>query len=134
LNMAFESFSLHTRERFCFLNITQKVQDVVSRLGVSDGVCTIFVPHTTAGITINEAADPNVIRDIQMLLRKLVPERENYRHAEGNSDAHVCASLIGSSVSIPISRSRLAFGTWQGIFFCEFDGPRNRSVHVQVLG
>jgi secondary thiamine-phosphate synthase enzyme len=132
--MAFDSFSIQTKERMCFLDITQKVREIVLREGIAEGVCTVFVPHTTAGITINEAADPDVVRDIRMMLAKLVPENENFRHAEGNSDAHICASLMGSSVSIPITRGRMTFGTWQGIFFCEFDGPRTRSVHVQVHG
>ncbi len=132
--MALETFSLKTTERICFQNITHKVEDIVSRAGVTDGTCVVFVPHTTAGITINEAADPDVMRDIKMMLGKLVPEGAGYRHAEGNSDAHICASIMGSSVTVPVARGRMVFGTWQGIFFCEFDGPRNRSVHVQVCG
>jgi secondary thiamine-phosphate synthase enzyme len=132
--MAFDSFTIQTKQRICFQNITSTVQDAVSRLGINEGLCTVFIPHTTAGITINEAADPDVVYDIQMQLGKLVPIRENYKHAEGNSDAHICTSLMGSSVSIPIIKGRLTFGTWQGIFFCEFDGPRRRSVFIQVNG
>jgi secondary thiamine-phosphate synthase enzyme len=132
--MAFDSFSIQTKERMCFIDITQKVEEIVLREGIAEGVCTVFVPHTTAGITINEAADPDVFRDIRMMLAKLVPENENFRHAEGNSDAHIRASLMGSSVSIPITKGRMTLGTWQGIFFCEFDGPRTRSVQVQVHG
>jgi secondary thiamine-phosphate synthase enzyme len=94
----------------------------------------VYIPHTTAGVTINEAADPAVVRDIKMMLNKLVPARGDYTHMEGNSDAHIKASLMGSSVHVPINSGKLALGTWQGIFFCEFDGPRTRSVSIQVIG
>lgn len=115
------------------IDITAEVQSVVSESGISDGVCHVFVPHTTAGITINENADPDVPRDILSTLNKLVPQSAGYQHTEGNADSHVKASLMGSSVTVFIDKGRLALGTWQGIFFCEFDGPRHRRVMVQIM-
>ncbi len=125
--------SLKSRSRNEFINITQEVQNVVNKSGIKDGVCHIFVPHTTAGITINEAADPDVVEDIQRQLDKIAPADGNYRHAEGNSDAHIKASITGSSQAVFIENGRLRLGTWQGIFFCEFDGPRNRKVWVKIM-
>jgi len=101
---------------------------------VREGLCVVYVPHTTAGITINEAADPSVKADLLMELNKIVPFQDRYQHTEGNSAAHIKATLVGSSVTIPITGGSLALGTWQGIYFCEFDGPRRRQVFVQVLG
>jgi len=125
--------SVKSRSRNEFINITQEVQNVVNKSGIKDGVCHIFVPHTTAGITINEAADPDVVEDIQRQLDKIAPADGNYRHAEGNSDAHIKASITGSSQAVFIENGRLRLGTWQGIFFCEFDGPRNRKVWVKIM-
>ena len=125
--------SVKSRSRNEFINITQEVQNVVNKSGIKDGVCHIFVPHTTAGITINEAADPDVVEDIQRQLDKIAPADGNYRHAEGNSDAHIKASITGSSQAVFIENGRLKLGTWQGIFFCEFDGPRNRKVWVKIM-
>jgi len=125
--------SVKSRNRNEFINITQEVQNVVNKSGIKDGVCHIFVPHTTAGITINEAADPDVVEDIQRQLDKIAPADGNYRHAEGNSDAHIKASITGSSQAVFIENGRLRLGTWQGIFFCEFDGPRNRKVWVKIM-
>ena len=125
--------SVKSRNRNEFINITQEVQNAVNKSGIKDGVCHIFVPHTTAGITINEAADPDVVEDIQRQLDKIAPADGNYRHAEGNSDAHIKASITGSSQAVFIENGRLKLGTWQGIFFCEFDGPRNRKVWVKIM-
>ena len=125
--------SVKSRNRNEFINITQEVQNAVNKSGIKDGVCHIFVPHTTAGITINEAADPDVVEDIQRQLDKIAPADGNYRHAEGNSDAHIKASITGSSQAVFIENGRLRLGTWQGIFFCEFDGPRNRKVWVKIM-
>ena len=125
--------SVKSRSRNEFINITQEVQNVVNKSGIKDGFCYIFVPHTTAGITINEAADPDVVEDIQRQLDKIAPADGNYRHAEGNSDAHIKASITGSSQAVFIENGRLKLGTWQGIFFCEFDGPRNRKVWVKIM-
>jgi secondary thiamine-phosphate synthase enzyme len=117
-----------------FIDITEKIQQVVSSAGViENGYCMLFVPHTTAGITINESADPSVKSDILMTLDALIPREAGYRHLEGNSAAHVKSTLVGSSQLVAIERNRLVLGTWQGIFFCEFDGPRNRKVHVHLF-
>lgn len=123
--------NVRTSVRSEFVEITRLVQAELDRAGPSDGFCTVYVPHTTAGVTINEHADPDVVRDMVMALDKLVPwDDPDYRHAEGNSAAHVKASLMGNSVRVAIAEGRLTLGRWQGIFFCEFDGPRRRSVHV----
>ncbi len=115
------------------LDITRQVAALLPELGISDGALHIFSPHTTAGVTINEACDPDVASDMLQHLSKLVPRDENFRHAEGNSDAHIKTSLVGPGVMVPVENGKLALGTWQGIFFCEFDGPRNRTVWVQAL-
>jgi secondary thiamine-phosphate synthase enzyme len=126
------SFEVRTHERTEFIDVTRQVVDIVGRSGVPSGLCTVYVPHTTAACTINEHADPNVARDMLMEINKVVPFDDNYRHDEGNSAAHIKASLFGSSHSIPIDQGRLTLGTWQGVFFCEFDGPRTRQVYVQI--
>lgn len=115
-----------------FVNITRQVAEAVRDSGVTDGVCTVFCPHTTAAITINENADPDVVRDLLFALGKTCPDRPEFRHAEGNSAAHLRASLVGASEQIIVSGGRLLLGTWQGIYFCEFDGPRSRRFYVQV--
>ncbi len=116
-----------------FIDITRFVQEAVKKTGVEDGICIIFIPHTTAGVTINENADPSVIHDILMELGKIVPVKDQYHHLEGNSPAHIKTSLVGCSQIVFVESGRLALGTWQGIFFCEFDGPRNRKVQVKVI-
>jgi secondary thiamine-phosphate synthase enzyme len=128
-----QTFQVRTSKRTEMIDITRSVQDAVKKIGVEDGVCMIFIPHTTAGITINENADPSVVQDIIMELNKIVPFEDRYQHSEGNSPAHIKASLMGCSQTVFIESGRLALGTWQGIFFCEFDGPRNRKVHVKVI-
>jgi len=117
-----------------FYNVTQQVRDAVRKSGVQDGVCVIYSPHTTAGITINENADPNVVKDMLFGLKKTFPDRPEYRHMEGNTTAHLKASFMGSSATVLIENGGLVLGTWQGIYFCEFDGPRNRRFYVKVLG
>jgi len=123
-----------TGSRTQFIDITDRISEEVRRTGVQNGTCFVFTQHTTAGLTINENADPDVVRDILAGLARLVPPVGDYRHAEGNSDAHIKASLMGFSLTIPVIDGRLALGTWQGIYFCEFDGPRNRHVLVGVGG
>ncbi len=125
-------FEVRTTSRVQFLDITSAVQREVTSSGVTEGVCWVYVHHTTAGVTINENADPSVVEDIIRTLERLVPMRGDYRHAEGNSDAHIKASLMGFSQAIPVRDGKLALGTWQGIFLCEFDGPRRRKVSVTV--
>jgi len=114
-------------------DITRQIQKAVSDSGVQEGICTVFVPHTTAAVTINENADPDVVRDFTKELDKIVPWEDGYRHMEGNSAAHLKASLIGFSEQIIIDRGRLVLGTWQGIYFCEFDGPRHRGIYVKIM-
>ena len=125
-------FSLNTPAEG-FIDITGQVRKIVASGNVQNGLCQIFVPHTTAGVTINENADPDVVTDMLAALGKIVPDL-HYRHSEGNSPAHVKSSLVGCSITVPISEGRLCLGTWQGIYFCEFDGPRTRKVWVQLVG
>ncbi|MFQ5863754.1 MAG: secondary thiamine-phosphate synthase enzyme YjbQ [bacterium] len=127
-----KEFSVRTGQQVEFVKITSQIQKLVDESGSKDGLCVAYVPHTTAGITINEGADPDVVRDIVMELNKIVPFEDGYFHGEGNSAAHIKASLIGSSVTVLIQNGQLVLGTWQSIFFCEFDGPRNRRVLVQI--
>jgi len=127
------TISLQTPRRVAFVDITAQVEDTVRALGVTDGIVVVYVPHTTAGVTINENADPSVRADLESVLGRLAPEDLPYRHLEGNSDAHVKASLMGSSVNVPLAGGRLGLGAWQGVFFAEFDGPRRRKVHVVAL-
>jgi secondary thiamine-phosphate synthase enzyme len=125
--------TVSTTARTEFIDITAQVQDAVAGEGMNAGLCMVYVPHTTAGVTINESADPSVRRDILMVLNQMVPDKADYRHREGNSPAHIKSSLMGASVTVAVSGGRLVLGTWQGIFFCEFDGPRTRSVHLTFM-
>ena len=115
-------------------DITQRVKDALRESGITSGLCVVYCPHTTAGITINENADPDVVRDLIFALEKTYPDRAEFRHAEGNSAAHLKAGAVGSSATIPVENGRLLLGTWQGIYFCEFDGPRARRFYVQIQG
>lgn len=127
-----ESIEIKTETRTDFIDITRPVAAAVKRLGAISGVVTVFVPHTTAGITINENADPDVMFDMRQCLDRLVPWSDGYRHGEGNSAAHVKASLMGSSVQVIVEAGRLALGAWQSLYFCEFDGPRTRKIWVAM--
>lgn len=126
------TINVRTNSRIEMADITSQVQREMSKAGITDGLCTVYVPHTTAGITINEGADPDVCHDILSKLSDLVPARAGYHHSEGNADSHIKASLVGSSVSVIVENGRLVLGTWQKIFFCEFDGPRSRKVYVRI--
>jgi secondary thiamine-phosphate synthase enzyme len=126
-----EQLSVETGSRTEFVDITRKVQAAVDKLGLRDGIVTVFVPHTTAGVTINEHADPDVMTDLRSALDRMVPWTAGYQHNEGNAAAHVKASLMGSSAQVIVASGRLQLGTWQGIFLCEFDGPRHRQVWVR---
>ncbi len=128
-----EKINIKTSQRIELLDITDEIQNIVAKSKVKGGVCFIFCPHTTAGITINENADPSVKKDIINTLNKLVPENAGYSHAEGNSDSHIKSCLFGSSLTIFVEGGELAFGTWQGIYFCESDGPRSRQVWVKII-
>lgn len=124
---------IKTKARNDFVDVTAMVAQEVKSSCIEQGICILFVPHTTAGITINENTDPNVVRDMQHVLDDVVPWDNGYRHAEGNSAAHVKASLMGFSVQVPIEKGELCLGTWQGIYFCEFDGPRIREIWIQLF-
>jgi secondary thiamine-phosphate synthase enzyme len=128
-----DTIEVATLHRMEFVNITQRVRETITKSGIRDGIVVVYVPHTTAGVTINEAADPSVVEDIQEKLALLVPHSGSYKHSEGNSDAHIKASLMGSSVHLIVSGGSPVLGTWQGVFFCEFDGPRTRKVFVKIL-
>jgi len=128
-----QTFSVKSSKQTELIDITRLIQEIVQKAGAEDGLCMLFVPHTTAAVTINENADPSVPRDILMELNKIVPFEDRYQHTEGNSSAHIKSSLVGCSQTLFIESGRLLLGTWQGIFFCEFDGPRNRQVYVKVV-
>ena len=128
-----QSINIQTKKRNEFVDITEKINQAVAHSGINDDIIMVFVPHTTAAVTINENADPDVVHDLLLTLDELIPRiRSGYRHGEGNSDAHVKSSLIGSSVSVIIQQGRLSLGSWQGIYFCEFDGPRQRRFLLQL--
>lgn len=127
------SIEVRTRGREDFVDLTAEVERLVAASGIKDGLCVVAVPHTTAGVTVNENADPDVRADLAMALRKIVPDDLPYAHGEGNSPAHIRASLAGSSATLMVEGGRLRLGTWQGVFFCEFDGPRTRQAWVQVI-
>ncbi len=128
-----KQLAVKTNSRFEMIDITNHVRSVLRESNVKSGICYVFVPHTTAAVTINENADPDVPRDIIMELDKVIPLHDNYRHMEGNSAAHIKASLVGSSEMIFIENGSLVLGTWQSLFFCEFDGPRTRKVFVKLV-
>lgn len=128
-----ERFELET-PAYGFVDITARVKQIVRESGIDEGLCVVFCPHTTAAITINENADPDVVHDLKLALEDIFPDRRDFRHAEGNSAAHLKSSAIGASETLLVSNGSLTLGTWQGIYFCEFDGPRHRKVYVQVVG
>jgi len=129
-----ESIQVKTTKQCELLDITSQIESVVRKSEVKSGICYVFVPHTTAGVTINENADPDVVKDILMEFEKIVPLKDNYLHVEGNSAAHIKSSIVGCSQEVLIEGGSLRLGTWQSLFFCEFDGPRSRKVWVKVLG
>jgi secondary thiamine-phosphate synthase enzyme len=129
------SFNVRTQQRNEFVEITAEVRQAVRASGVRGGLCVVYCPHTTAAITVNENADPDVVHDMLLYLGRAVPQdQDGFRHAEGNSDAHIKASLVGPSVTLLVEHGDLVLGRWQGVYFCEFDGPRTRTVQVQVVG
>lgn len=131
--MKAEKFSVRTSQTVQFINIDRDVERIIRESGVQDGICVIFVPHTTAAVTINENADPDVVRDMTMEINKIVPFNDGYFHMEGNSAAHIKSSMFSPSLSIIIENGRPVYGTWQSIYFCEFDGPRSRTCVVKVV-
>lgn len=129
-----QTFTITTGQRTQFVEITREVQQAASVLGLQEGVLTVYIPHTTAGVTINEHADPDVMTDLRQVFDKLIPWEDHYRHLEGNTAAHAKTALVGTSAQVLVVDGRLQLGTWQGIFFCEFDGPRSRNVWVSGVG
>lgn len=135
MNITTEAISVRTSKRCDMIDITSQVAAVVAKAGITEGDCMIFCQHTTGGITINENADPDVVHDMLMTLEELFPKnRPGYRHMEGNSDSHIKSTLTGCSEQVLITGGTMVLGTWQGIYFCEYDGPRNRTVQIQVRG
>lgn len=132
--MGWERFEVRTKRRVELLDVTGKVAEIVERSRMPEGICHVFVQHTTAGVTINEGADADVARDIEAHLAQIVPKESGFRHGEGNSDAHIKTALVGSSTTAPVRAGKLSLGTWQAIFLCEWDGPRTRTVQVLVVG
>ncbi|HXV19875.1 MAG TPA: secondary thiamine-phosphate synthase enzyme YjbQ [Desulfuromonadales bacterium] len=127
------TLEVESRQRVEMLDITGEVRQAIRRAGIDAGLAVLFVPHTTAAVTINENADPDVLRDMLMELNKIVPFDDHYRHAEGNSAAHLKSSLVGASETLLIEKGEPVLGTWQGIYFCEFDGPRHRRLHLRIV-
>ena len=128
-----KEFSISTSKRNELIDITGKIKEIVKQSKIKQGICIVYCPHTTAAITINESADPAVQRDIIISLSKLIPENDNYQHSEGNSDSHIKSSLVGASETLIIKDNKLILGTWQNIYFAEFDGPRQRKVIVNII-
>jgi secondary thiamine-phosphate synthase enzyme len=129
-----KTFEVKSSKRIQSVDITSEIQKIISESGIKDGIITIFIPHTTCGVFINENWDPTVQEDIHSFLSKNIPQNGNYAHTEGNADAHIKTAIIGNSVSIPINDGKIPWGTWQGIFLAEFDGPRKRKVIVKIIG
>jgi len=127
------TLSVRTNRRTEMVDLTGQIQELVRLSGVEEGVCHLFAAHTTAGLTINENADPSVQADILMVLNRIISEKEAYRHLEGNSPAHIKASLMGAQLTVLVSNGSLVLGAWQGVFLCEFDGPRTRKVHIKIM-
>lgn len=129
------TFSVTTRERNEMVEITDEVRGAVRASGAREGICVVYCPHTTGAITVNENADPDVVHDLMLWYSRVVPKQQpGFRHGEGNSDSHIKSTLVGPSATLLISDGQLVLGRWQGVFFCEFDGPRTRTVHVQIIG
>jgi secondary thiamine-phosphate synthase enzyme len=131
---ALKRFEIRTRTRDDWIDVTGQVREAVRDSGVKEGICVVFVPHTTAAVTVNENADPDVPRDVKLQLSAISPDRPEFRHAEGNSDAHAKTSLVGPSIVLIVSGGQVLLGTWQSVWFTEFDGPRPRTVYVRVMG
>lgn len=129
-----ETLDVKTRAKTEFVDVTSDIRQLVQKSGVREGICYVYVPHTTAGVTINENADPTVQKDILNEINKVIPFQDNYTHSEGNSAAHIKSSLFGNSLFVFIEQGSLVLGTWQGIYFCEFDGARRRKMYVKIVG
>lgn len=128
-----KTIQINTKNSFDIVDITSQVQSIVKNSGISDGIVTIFIPHTTAGISINENADPDVIFDLKNIFNHMIPEHNNYKHMEGNSQAHALSTLTSPSITLIIENGSIVLGTWQNIYFMEYDGPRNRKAHIKII-
>ena len=128
------TITIESKQRVELIDITDQLRSSIRSSGIAEGLAVVYTPHTTAAVTINENADPDVVRDLVATLNKLVPFDDNYRHSEGNSAAHVKSSLVGASETLIVASGEPLLGTWQGVYFCEFDGPRRRQVHIKVIG
>ena len=128
-----ELINIKTFQRIEFIDITDQIESLVRKSEIIEGICILFVPHTTAGLTINENSDPAVKNDMRLKINKMIPYKEEYSHNEGNSDAHIKSSLFGSTLNLIINSGKLALGMWQGIYFCEFDGPKNRNLYIKFI-
>jgi len=128
-----QTIQIQTNSQTELIDITKNIHSFIRDHSIENGICMVYVPHTTAAVTINENADPSVKQDVLMVLNDIIPWKANYRHLEGNSPAHIKSILVGASELLPVANHELMLGTWQGIFFCEFDGPRNRKCHIQML-
>jgi len=128
-----EVISIKTFQRIELIEITRKIEEAIDKQGVNNGICCLFVPHTTAALTLNENADPSVKDDFKYKINSLIPKNDSYSHGEGNSDSHIKSSIFGPSLTLIISGGNLVLGTWQGIYFCEFDGPRNRKLYIKII-
>ncbi len=128
-----KTIQISTKNRFDIVDITSQVQSIVKNSGISGGIVTIFIPHTTAGISINENADPDVIFDLKNIFNHMIPEHNNYKHMEGNSQAHALSTLTSPSITLIIENGSIVLGTWQNIYFMEYDGPRNRKAHIKII-
>ena len=129
-----KTIKVKTNTRTELVDITSHVKKIVDEAGTKSGICYVYVPHTTAAVTINEGADPSVVRDMVSTLNEQYPQRADYHHMDGNSDAHIKTTLVGSSETVIIENGKLQLGTWQAVFFCEFDGPRSRNIYVKIMG
>ena len=129
-----DTINIETNNKFDIINITNKIQACIDKSNINSGIAVIFIPHTTAGVSINENADPDVLKDLKQIFNKVIPENDNYKHFEGNSQAHALSTLTSASITVIIENGKLVLGTWQSIYFMEYDGPRQRKAHIKIIG
>ena len=129
-----DTINIETNSKFDIINITNKIQAYIDKSNINSGIAVIFIPHTTAGVSINENADPDVLKDLKQIFNKVIPENDNYKHFEGNSQAHALSTLTSASITVIIENGKLVLGTWQSIYFMEYDGPRQRKAHIKIIG
>ena len=129
-----DTINIETNSKFDIINITNKIQACIDKSNINSGITVIFIPHTTAGVSINENADPDVLKDLKQIFNKVIPENDNYKHFEGNSQAHALSTLTSASITVIIENGKLVLGTWQSIYFMEYYGPRQRKAHIKIIG